>query len=56
MTEDEIALKHFDDTQKALHRLVGLFVTGSLKSHQSDPAVRDAISTLAQIAKDRMEP
>jgi hypothetical protein len=50
---DEVAKKHFADAHKALYELVGLFITGPLEKHASRPEVRKAISTLAQIAKDR---
>lgn len=55
MTEktDEIAVKHFEPTQKALYDLVGLFITGPLKKEANRPEVRAAIAALAQVAKDR---
>lgn len=53
MTDEQVAIKHFEDTWKALYELVGMFVVGPLKGHMRDKAVRQAISALAQVAKDR---
>lgn len=56
MTKDEIAIKHFNATQKALHEVVGLFINAPVGTNDYyPPTVWNAISVLAQIAKDRKE-
>jgi hypothetical protein len=52
---EQLAIKHFPATRKALYDLASLFVTGPLRKEAKRPEVRAAVGVITRIALDMPE-